>query len=62
MHSSIPDSIGKLKSLRKLTLHSNNLETLPESIGNLSSLRELGIISLLSLKNARNILNLDFQR
>ena len=40
--TSIPESIGNLSSLEKLSLYSNQLTTLPESIGNLSSLIWLG--------------------
>ena len=39
--STLPESIGNLKSLTYLSLMDNKLTTLPESIGNLSSLKEL---------------------
>lgn len=40
---SLPESIGNLKSLKRLYLHNNRLTTLPESIGNLSSLENLSL-------------------
>ncbi len=39
--STLPESIGDLKSLQTLWLSNNNLRTLPESIGQLSSLQTL---------------------
>lgn len=39
--TSLPESIGNLKSLQKLILNSNKLVTLPESIGRLESLEIL---------------------
>ena len=36
--STLPESIGNLKSLKKLYVDQNQLKTLPESIGNLTSL------------------------
>ncbi len=41
--TTLPVSIGNLKSLQILNLRSNKLTTLPESIGNLSSLKKLWI-------------------
>ncbi len=35
--STLPESIGNLRSLKELYLHRNQLSTLPESIGNLNS-------------------------
>jgi flagellar motor component MotA len=37
----LPDSIGNLKNLTKLSIHYSDIEKLPESIGDLISLREL---------------------
>ena len=42
-YSEVPESIGKLKSLKKLVLAGNNLQTIPESIKNLNSLSELNL-------------------
>ena len=39
--SSLPESIGNLRSLQILSLWRNQLTSLPESIGNLSSLEKL---------------------
>jgi len=39
----LPESIGKLKSLESLTLYDNHLSSLPESIGNLSFLTTLNL-------------------
>jgi hypothetical protein len=39
----MPESIGDLRKLQKLTLHDNKLKNIPESIGNLCELRELQI-------------------
>ncbi|MHA1386077.1 MAG: leucine-rich repeat domain-containing protein, partial [Candidatus Helarchaeota archaeon] len=39
--TTLPESIGNLKSLKELYLEGNELTTLPESIGNLKSLKEL---------------------
>ncbi len=39
----IPETIGKLRYLKKLILKRNNLNCLPESIGNLTSLKELDL-------------------
>jgi len=39
----LPESIGQLKSLKKLNLDHNKLSTLPESIGNLTSLQNLNL-------------------
>ncbi|MBD3349954.1 MAG: hypothetical protein GF364_00530 [Candidatus Lokiarchaeota archaeon] len=39
--SSLPESIGSLKSLTYLNLWNNNLSSLPDSIGSLKSLKEL---------------------
>ncbi len=39
--TSLPDSIGKLKSLETLYLGANELTSLPDSIGNLTSLEDL---------------------
>jgi Leucine Rich repeats (2 copies)/Leucine Rich Repeat len=39
--SSLPESLGNLKSLTNLALISNKLSTLPRSLGNLSSLEKL---------------------
>ena len=39
----LPDTIGKLKSLKVLDLGGNGLTMLPESIGNLTSLQSLGL-------------------
>ncbi|MHA1252430.1 MAG: leucine-rich repeat domain-containing protein [Candidatus Helarchaeota archaeon] len=41
--TSLPESIGNLKSLEYLGLSDNQLTILPESIGNLSSLKELSL-------------------
>ena len=37
----LPESIGDMKSLKKLIVYQNHLKSLPESIGELSSLEEL---------------------
>jgi len=39
--TSLPETIGNLKSLQELYLHENKLTSLPETIGNLTSLKEL---------------------
>lgn len=39
----LPESIGKLKSLRSLSLNHNNIKTIPESFGDLRSLLLLSI-------------------
>ena len=39
----LPESVGKLKSLRKLILSSNQLTNLPESLCKLTELYELDI-------------------
>ena len=43
MVSSLPESIGLLTSLKKLTLRRNGLKKLPNSMNKLSSLKELDI-------------------
>ncbi|MFX1376568.1 MAG: hypothetical protein ACFFA0_12225 [Promethearchaeota archaeon] len=39
----VPESIGRLKSLKKLILKRNNLKAIPESIKNLNSISELDL-------------------
>jgi len=41
--TSLPESIGNLKSLKRLNLESNRFTSLPESIGNLKSLKKLNL-------------------
>ena len=43
--STLPESIGDLKSLQTLYLDNNKLTTLPESIGNLKSLTYLDLVN-----------------
>jgi Leucine-rich repeat (LRR) protein len=41
--TSLPESIGNLQNLKKLTLKGNQLEEVPESIGQLTELRTLDL-------------------
>jgi Leucine-rich repeat (LRR) protein len=51
--TSLPDSIGQLRSLQHLYLHNNQLSSLPDTIGNLKLLKQLNLSSntLTSLPN-----------
>ncbi|KKN15801.1 hypothetical protein LCGC14_0982230 [marine sediment metagenome] len=54
----LPESIGKLTSLKDLILGKNFINTLPESIGNMSSLKNLDIGENPIKKLPDSILNL----
>ena len=41
--TSLPESIGQLSNLQKLSLFNNNLSNIPDSIGNLSQLKVLNL-------------------
>jgi Leucine-rich repeat (LRR) protein len=43
---SLPESIGQLTNLRRITLFINELESLPESIGQLTNLEDLFLMGL----------------
>ncbi len=60
----LPTSIGKLKSLQKLTIfESDHLQSLPESIGQLKNLKELHLENNIKLKSlpesTRNLTSLE---
>jgi len=61
----LPDSIGKLKTLIELYLHENELESLPDSIGQLTALTDLSIYNNKftelpnSLKSLTSLTNLE---
>ena len=54
----IPDSISRLKSLKKINLNYNKLKFLPESICNMESLCELYIRSNTQIRLPEKIQNL----
>ncbi|CAM6092379.1 unnamed protein product [Calypogeia fissa] len=51
MLQSLPESIGRLRSLRKLRIHCTNLGSVPEELGNLSDLEVLSFDSCWSIKS-----------
>ncbi len=48
--TTLPDAIGRLDALQKLTLFHTGLQSLPESLGQLSQLRDLQVVGAPDLK------------